>query len=543
MPSINTKKSGYHNAKTWLDVLRSSTLPQHVTAPVFPIYYITIGQHTPYANEADPDILVDTIQEEKAAWDKMFAAKRITGNDADFVIPKVEWTADTKYRQYDDTIEVSDLVDSNVSQNLKPFYVLTSARNVYKCLSNNSSANSTIEPTGDYTTSNGNIATADGYIWKYMYNIKPSNKFIDESFIPAPSSITNLDFNVDASGVVDGELTTIVVTNSGTNYRQASNIVVDSFNAGQTSLKLANTSLTLDIFNVPTLSNLNNLSISGLGIVSPSHIASVDEITGTLTLSTSTIASGGAANNITISTRVFIDGDGQGAEANVVLSNTTSEVSAANANVSKITVTTIGTNYTRANAFIFGSGTDATARVIIAPKFGHAFNPARELNANNLMLVARIGELDSTENGIISTDTSFRQITLMRDPYKYGESQRANILTANVAISQTFNLGIVAGPVYLLNEFVFQGPSLNDATAYGFVYSQATNLVRVTQVKGVFTPGFTLNGINSGASRIVTTVTNPEFEPYSGDIVYMENDVATQRADGQAENIKLIISF
>jgi hypothetical protein len=159
------------------------------------------------------------------------------------------------------------------------------------------------------------------------------------------------------------------------------------------------------------------------------------------------------------------------------------------------------------------------------------------------MLIARVGELDSTENGLISTDTSFRQISLLRDPYKYGQDERVNILTANVAISQTFNLGIVAGSNYLLNEFVYQGPSFDDATAYGFVYSQATNLVRVTQVKGTFTPGLSLTGLNSGTSRIVTTVTDPEFEPYTGDILYIENDVATQRADGQAENIKLIISF
>jgi hypothetical protein len=537
MPSINTNKSGYNNAKTWRDVLRNSTTLD------CPVYYITIGNHVPYANEAEPNIVVDTVAEEKQTWDNMFAAKRVTGNDIDFVISRVDWTADTTYRQYDDTIEIDNLVSTDPSQNLKPFYVITSARNVYKCLSNNSSANSTIEPTGDYTTSNGNIATADGYIWKYLYNIKPSNKFFNDKYIPAPSSVQDLDFNVDVSGVVEGELTTIVVTNPGTNYRQASNIVVDGFTAGQTSLKLANTSLTLDIFNIPTLANISNLSITGIGLPSKTHISSVDEITGTLTLSTATIGNGGAANNVTISTRIFIEGDGQGAEATAILSNTFPDVSSANANVSRITVTTIGTDYTRANAFVFGSGTDATARVILAPKFGHGFNAARELNANSVMLIARVGELDSTENGLISTDTSFRQISLLRDPYKYGEDGRVTIQTANVAISQSFNLGIVAGPNYLLNEFVYQGSSFDDATAYGFVYAQATNLVRVTQVKGIFIPGLPLTGINSGASRIISTVTNPEFEPYTGDILYIENDVATQRADGQAENIKLIISF
>jgi len=537
MPSINTKKSGYNNAKTWRDVLRNSTTLS------CPVYYISIGNHVPYSNESNPDIVFDTVSEEKRTWDNMFAAKRVTGNDVDFVIPRVNWTANTKYRNYDDTIEISDLVSTNTSQNLKPFYVITSARNVYKCLSNNSSANSTVQPTGDYTTSNGNIATADGYIWKYMYNIKPSNKFLNDEFMPIPSSTNDLDFNVDSTGVIEGELTTIIVTNFGTNYRQASNILVDSFTTGQTSLKLANTSLTLDIFNIPTLSNLSNLSISGTGIAADTHIQSVDEINGTLTLSTATTASGGNANNITITTRVYINGDGTGAEADVILSNTVSGVSAANANVSKITVTTIGTNYARANALIFGTGTGATARVIIAPKFGHAFNPANELNANNIMLIVRIGELDSTEGGLISTDTSFRQVSLLRDPYKYNQNNSVNIQTANTTISQSYNLGIVAGPNYALNEFVFQGPSANNATAYGFVYAQTTNQVKITKVQGEFSPGLTLTGLSSGSSRIITTVTNPEFEPYTGDILYIENALKTERADGQAENIKLIISF
>jgi hypothetical protein len=537
MPSINTKKSGYNNAKTWRDVLRNSTTLS------CPVYYISVGNHVPYANEADPTIVTDTISEEKRTWDNMFAAKRVTGNDVDFVIPRVNWTANTKYRHYDDTITISNLVSTNTSQNLKPFYIMTSARNVYKCLSNNASANSTVEPSGDYTTSNGNIATADGYIWKYMYNIKPSNKFLNDDWMPIPSSTSDLDFNVSSTGVVEGELTTIVVTNSGTNYRQASNILVDSFTTGQTSLRLSNTSLTTEIFSVPTLANLANMSISGTGIASDTYIADIAVANGLITLSSATTAAGGNANNITITTRIYVDGDGTGVEANAVLSNTTSGVSSANANVSKITVSTIGTNYTRANAFIFGSGSGANARVIIAPKFGHAFNPANELNANNVMLIIRLGELDSTEGGLISTDTSFRQISLLRDPYKYNQNTRVNIQTANTTISQTYNLGIVAGPSYTLNEYVYQGTAANNATAYGYVYSQTTNQVKITQVQGTFLPGLTLTGSSSGSARTVTAVTNPEFEPYSGDILYIENALKTERADGQAENIKLIISF
>ena len=229
-------------------------------------------------------------------------------------------------------------------------YVITSARNVYKCLANSAGANSTVEPSGDYTTSNGNIATADGYIWKYMFNVKPSNKFLNTDWVPAPTSITALDYGVDASGVVLGELTTIVVTANGTNYREASNVRVDSFVSGQTTIRLSNTALTLSIFSIPALSNLTNMAISGTGIPTDTYITAVANANGLITLSSSTNAIGGNANNITISTRVYIDGDGTGAVANAVLSNTSINVSGADANIARVNVTTIGTNYTRANA-------------------------------------------------------------------------------------------------------------------------------------------------------------------------------------------------
>jgi hypothetical protein len=55
--------------------------------------------------------------------------------------------------------------------------------------------------------------------------------------------------------------------------------------------------------------------------------------------------------------------------------------------------------------------------------------------------------------------------------------------------------------------------------------------------------GLPLIGATSGSSRTVITSVNPEFQPYSGDIVYTENAVKTDRTDGQAENIKLVIRF
>jgi hypothetical protein len=492
-----------------------------------PIQYIFIGKHTPYSNELSPNPIVETISTEKEVWDNMFAAKRLTANDVELVIPRVNWTANTNYLQYDDTLPLIDLITANTSLNLKPFYVLTTDRNVYKCLSNNASANSTVEPTGDYTTSNGVIATADGYIWKYMYNVRPANKFLTTEWIPIPrrnsAASTLTDYNLDPTGVVEGELSTVVVTSGGINYYH-SIVTVSSFTTGCTVLTLANTT------NISS-----NMSVSGTGIATGSFISTVDTPNNRITLSSSATANGGGSgNNLTIVTRVYFEGDGTGAAGTASL---------ANDSISKVTLSTIGIGYEYANVFIFGSGTGAIGRCIIAPKYGHAFNPVKDLISKSVLVTSKIGDLDSTENGLISTDTSFRQFGLLRNPHKYNEVSRANNSTANAVISQARTLTLVPGSQYTLDEYVFQGNSANNATAYGYVYSQTPTQVKITRVKGTFSIGVALTGLNSGVSRTVVAQQDPEFEPYSGDILYVENATKTDREDGQAENIKFVIQF
>jgi len=492
------------------------------------IQYIFIGNHIPYSNEVYPPSIVETISSEKSVWDNMFAAKRVYATDVELVIPRVNWTSDTNYRQYDDTISLTDLITENTSQNLKPFYVVTSDRNVYKCLSNNFSANSTVEPTGDYSTSNGAISTADGYIWKYMYNIKSSNRFLNTSWIPTPTRNTQTsdlsDYSLNDTGVVEGELTTVVITDSGSGYYET-NVAVTSFATGCSILTVANTT------------NLAaNMTITGTGIATGTLISVLDTPNSKITLSSPAIANGGGIGsgaNVSVATRIYFDGDGTGAEASATL---------ANGAISKITITTIGTGYSRANVLIYGSGSNASARAIIAPKYGHAKNPVKDLLAKNVMLTTRIGEVDSSENGVISTDTSFRQFGLLRNPHKYNQTEKVNNLTANAVVSQAKTLTATPGASYTLNEYVYQ-TTANNVVAYGYVYSQTATSVSLTRINGTFTLGLALIGTTSGTSRTIVALENPEFEPYSGDILYVENIEKIDREDGQAENIKFVIQF
>ena len=543
MTSVTTKKLSYIAAKDFRD---SFTLTTSGT-----VGYIFIGKNTAYANDSLPDLIKDTVKTEKNSWDNMIAAKKVTGGDLDLVVPKVIWTANTKYRQYDDTIPADELLSSNTSQNLKPMYVITTARDVYKCVSNAISsngvtANSTIEPTGDYSTSNGNIEAVDGYVWKYMYNIGASNKFLNTDWMPAPTSVSQLGYGTDVSGVIDGELVSVIVTANGQNYREASNIVVNSFSSGQKYLNLSNTTIVREIFNITSLANLANMAISGTGLVAGTYITAISDANGYITISTATSTSGGGANTlnqISVSTRVYIDGDGTGAIANAILSNTSINATAPQANIASLKVTTIGKNYSYANAYIYGSGTGANTRVILPPKYGHAYNSAKELGANNVMVAVTIGEADSTEGGRISSNTNFRQFGLLINPHKYGENTSVTFANANTVMVQTSNVNVLSGASYLINEFVYQGTSANTAKAYGFVVDQQGNVIKISNKFGKFDVGAALIGANSGTQRTISSSNNPDLEPYSGDILYAENILSVDREDGQAENLKLVVRF
>ena len=199
------------------------------------IQYIFIGNSIAYSNEASVPSIVESVSQNDLAFDNMIAAKRVRASDVNLVIPRVNWEANKKYRQFDGQISIEDSITGNTSQNLKPMYVMNSAKNVYKCLSNNESALSTEEPTGDYTTSSGIIRKdSDGYIWKYMYNVRAENKFLNATHMPVPtrnnqSSEVDTVFNLSPAGVVNGELTTVIMTNGGSGYRNFSNVKVLSF--------------------------------------------------------------------------------------------------------------------------------------------------------------------------------------------------------------------------------------------------------------------------------------------------------------------------
>ena len=231
------------------------------------------------------------------------------------------------------------------------------------------------------------------------------------------------------------------------------------------------------------------------------------------------VTSGGSAYGS--APAVTITGDGTGATAN---STITAGV------VTAVTITAAGTGYTRASV-TFASGA-AAATAIISPKGGHGSNAVEELGGKYIMINVR---LDGTESNTFSTANEFRQVGIVRDPYLYGTSTRA--VASSFRQSFKYQLSSISG-TFSLDETITSGS--NTASVIEFT---TPNLFTTLPVHLPFANTASVSGGTSGASGTIAVITTPGLQPYTGDIIYVENRVPISRAADQIEDVKLIIQF
>jgi hypothetical protein len=218
---------------------------------------------------------------------------------------------------------------------------------------------------------------------------------------------------------------------------------------------------------------------------------------------------------------VTIVGDGTGATANATI---TANV------VTAVTITAAGTGYTKASVS-FASGA-AAATAIISPRYGHGADPIEELGAKYIMINVR---LDGSESNTISTANEFRQVGIVRDPYLFGTTTRASASSYR----QTFKyqLSGISG-TFSLDEPVSSGSNTSNVVEW-----DTPNLYVIKPINQNFANGATITGATSTATGTIAAITTPGLQPYTGDILYVENRVPISRAADQIEDVKLIIQF
>jgi len=195
-------------------------------------FYLFVGRPQPWTattpfgggSDSAPPTPLDNVDDEYMYFRDMLAAKRIAAADIQYAIPRHNWdTSQTTvydyYRgdygaQWSST--ASDIVKTvnngtNLWASTTLFYVLTDDNNVYKCMWNNGGVASTVKPTG---TSNSELSTADGYVWKYMFTLTTTQitDFLTADFMPVATNATV------AGAAVDGAVRHYKVMRGGAGY-------------------------------------------------------------------------------------------------------------------------------------------------------------------------------------------------------------------------------------------------------------------------------------------------------------------------------------
>ena len=193
-------------------------------------YYSFVGLTNPsdYQSDwdSDPPAPKDNFDQENDYWDTMVALKKINSADIKQVVPKRAWSSGTTYDMYrhDYSRTNTAAVSGSTSLYLATYFVMNSDFRVYICLNNGVDPDnptgrpSLDEPTFTDLEPRAAGTSGDGYIWKYLYTIKPSDvsKFESTQFMPVPADWeTSSDTAAVRDNAVDGSIKIVTISNRG----------------------------------------------------------------------------------------------------------------------------------------------------------------------------------------------------------------------------------------------------------------------------------------------------------------------------------------
>ena len=478
MAAIITEKFRLHNAK---EFKQSATETGNAM-------YMFIGRPLSWSDDSNPPTPVDSLNDEYDAYANMTALKKVSSTDVSHAIIRRDWTSGTKYDEYRHNYTSSNTATSGASTLwASTFYVVTSDYNVYKVISNNNGANSTVMPTG---TSTNILTTGDGYKWKFMYSISASDviKFVTSDFIPVKT--------IGAKAGVEGDVGGLGTAASDDNSAQW---------------------------------DVENAAVDG-------------------TIEHARVTAGGSSYGSDGNYNVAVSGDGASGQLQVTVSSGAITAVTVNAVGSGYSVASIDNALLRTATS--SSGTGAAFDIIISPKNGHGSDPTEELGGNYVIVNSRLEYAEGsgdfpTDNdfrqiGLIVNPTNAGGNTLSsattlsalnRISLQSGATMPA--VDSTIASAASITTGTATGKVVSVdstNRYVYYLPSVDTIGNYN-AFANSNGVFVGSDQKGTI--------LSSGG----VSAAYPEVQRNSGDIVYLENRGAVARAADQIEDIKLIIEM
>jgi hypothetical protein len=231
----------------------------------------------------------------------------------------------------------------------------------------------------------------------------------------------------------------------------------------------------------------------------------------------------------------------------------------------------LGSSFTFSDAALsssssMGSGTGGEVAIIISPKNGHGHSAIKELGGHYVMTATT---LTQDEGDDVSTANDFREVGLVVDPTTFGSSTVASSSTMRMTYAAKFSsasgtfdadekISNSAGACGKVVEYdatnnilYYQQERFGDygtnSTTGAYVAFSGTGTITGGTSGATGTPSTsateTVTLINNNTITFTSGYANPEMQPDSGEIIYIENRKPIQRASDQTEDIKLIIEF
>ena len=222
MPAIITDQLRIANARNFVDSVKNTNNSFYA--------FIGLPDATSFQSDwnSNPPAPKDSFNDDNNYWDEMLALKKINAGDVSQVVRKVEWLSGTTYDMWRNDITrdnpsqpsgAFDIYDSN-------YFVMNSEFKVYICLFNNANPENSYrggpsldEPNFTDLEPREAGSSGDGYIWKYLYTIKPNQiiKFDSTNYIPVPEDwFTNPSYAaVRENAKTSGQLKIVTIRNRG----------------------------------------------------------------------------------------------------------------------------------------------------------------------------------------------------------------------------------------------------------------------------------------------------------------------------------------
>lgn len=516
MAAIITDQIRILNAKNFVSGITSSSNS----------YYSFIGLPNPSDYQSDwdssPPAPKDNFSEENDYWDTMIALKKINSSDVRQVIPKRTWTSGTTYDMYRHDYSVTNTAAVSGATNLYSafYYVMNADFRVYICLQNGTDPQnpngkpSLDEPTFTDLEPRSAGSSGDGYIWKYLYTIKPNEvvKFESTDFMPVPSDwSTSTDNAAVRDNAVDGSIKIVTVTNAGVGLGTANQTYTRVPIKGDGS----NAECTLT---VGADSKVSSVTVSNQG--SGYTYGSLD------------LSAGGVPTGTTIP-RFDVIMSPQGGHGKDIYR----ELGAYNVLLySRIE------NDNENPDFVTGN---QIARV------GIVENP--EVSAGNVLTSDKASAL----NALKLTGTGYSSASFTADSYF-----TQTVATGTTAVGRVVNYDATTGVLKYWQDrslagFNTVGTALTNPT-YGFelqeftaspaaggsltiIPSSGSNLAIDTSFTGITT---VINNRTYYLGQSFTSgVAGPEVKKHAGNIIYVDNRPSITRSSNQKEDIKIILQF